>query len=385
MKRFKIIFSIIAALIFITGCTEEEEAIPNVKLTLETNNPSSYGASDGSVDLSITGLEDTPFEIFWSNGATDQDISGLKAGTYSVKVIYLDKAVANKTAVLTEPEPEPLALDFSVTPPSKWGYSNASIELNVSNGVEPYSFEWNTGSTSQNLENINAGVYSVVVSDSNPHKPVVTEGTVVIEQPEFVCERDSLVDVDGFRYPTVKLGNQCWTTVNLKTEHKPGWNPDDPALDESEYLIDGRFCDALNCNNDMGAHYTWNAAMNGETSGGMVQGIAPQGWHIPSREEWKELNDWLKIDGNGGDGTNVPNKIRGENSPSGFDALYAGNWGYGVFTGELAAFWTSTEFLDAEGKSTGEAYYRLINQFPLMGEGHDVKEKGLSVRLLLNE
>mgnify|MGYP001050122522 CR=1 FL=1 len=384
MKRIKIIFSIITVFILIAGCNEDE-TIPEVKLTLETNDPSSYGASDGAIDLSVSGLEDTPYEIFWNTGATDEDISGLKAGTYTVKVIYADKAVANKTAVLTEPAPEPLSLNFDVTPPSKWGYSNATIELDVSNGIPPYTFEWNTGSTEQNLENIKAGVYTVVITDSNPHNPVVTEGTVVILQPEFVCGRDSLIDVDGYRYPTVQLGDQCWTTVNLKTIHKPEWEPNNPAIDEGEFLIDGRYCDGLKCNNDMGAHYTWNAAMNGETSGEMVQGIAPDGWHIPSREEWKKLNDWLKVDGNGGDGTNVPNKIRGKNSPSGFDALYAGNWGYGVFTGDLAAFWTSTEYLDAEGNSTGEAYYRLINQFPLVGEGHDIKEKGLSVRLLLNE
>jgi hypothetical protein len=80
--------------------------------------------------------------------------------------------------------------------------------------------------------------------------------------------------------------------------------------------------------------------------------------------------------------TNVPNKIRGEDSSAGFDALYAGNWGYGVFTGELAAFWSSTELLDAEGNSTGRAYYRLVNPLPLLGEGHDIIEKGLSLRLI---
>jgi hypothetical protein len=66
---------------------------------------------------------------------------------------------------------------------------------------------------------------------------------------------------------------------------------------------------------------------------------------FPAANDWKEFNDWLRIDGNGGPGPNVPNKIRGEDSSSGFDALYAGNWGYGVFTGELAAFWSSTELL----------------------------------------
>jgi len=383
MKRINIIFSLLAILFFIS--CNEEETLPTVKLEVVSTNPTSYGATDGSIDLSIIGLDNTPFEIFWSNGATTEDISGLKAGNYSVKVIYLDNAIANKAVVLTEPAPAPLNLTFVQSPPAKWGYDDGAINLSVSGGVEPYTFEWSNGSTDQNLEGLKAGTYAVVVIDSNPHGPVVSKGTVIIEQPEFVCGRDSLIDVDGFRYPTVQLGDQCWTAVNLKTIHKPGWDPNDVTLDEAEYLIEGRFCDGLKCNTDMGAHYTWDAAMNGESSGDLVQGIAPEGWHLPSRAEWKELNDWLRVDGNAGAGVNAPNKVRGENSPSGFDALYAGNWGYGVFTGDLAAFWTSTEFLDADGNSTGEAYYRLVNQFPLIGEGHDIIEKGLSIRLVLDE
>jgi uncharacterized protein (TIGR02145 family) len=372
-----------AFMIFVLfSCKEEEEVIPRPKLTVETVNPSAYGASDGSIDLTIEGLENTPYEVFWNNGETTEDISGLKAGNYAVKIIYLDKAVANRATELTDPAPTPLNLNFSVEQPSVWGYKNGKITLSISNGVEPYSFLWSNGATTQTLEKVKAGTYSVTVTDSNPHGAVSTSGTVVVEQPEFVCGRDSLMDVDGFKYPTVAIGDQCWTAVNIRTMHKPGWDPDDATLDEAEYLIDGRFCEALKCNGPLGAHYTWEAAVNGEHSGGIVQGIAPEGWHIPSRDDWKEFNDWLRIDGNGGPMTNVPNKIRGEDSSAGFDALYAGNWGYGVFTGELAAFWSSTELLDAEGNSTGRAYYRLVNPLPLLGEGHDIIEKGLSLRLI---
>ncbi len=381
MKQLKNIFSLLIAILFIVSCNDDE-IIPKVKLSTEAVNPSSYGASDGAINLTIEGLEDTPYEIFWSNGENTKDISGLVAGNYSVKVIYLDKAVANKSVVLTEPGAAPLNLNFDVTMPSKWGYSNGSVLLQVNNGVEPFLYEWSNGSTEQNLKNLKSGIYSVTVTDSNPHKPVVTSGSVMVGQPEFVCGVDSLIDVDGFKYPTVMIGEQCWTTVNIKTVHKPGWDPNDKSLIEEDYLIEGRYCDGIKCNTALGAHYTWEATVNSEHSDGVVQGIAPKGWHIPGRAEWKTMNDWLKIAGNGGDGTNVPNKIRGENSSSGFNVLYAGNWGYGVFTGDIGVFWTSTEYLDVDGNSTGEAYYRLVNPLPLFGEGHDILEKGLSVRLV---
>ncbi|TNF42602.1 MAG: hypothetical protein EP310_05790 [Bacteroidetes bacterium] len=387
MKNIRTIFLFLAGLTLIVACEQNEEPLPVVKLTINATNPTAYGAADGTADLTIEGLESVPYLVSWNTGETTEDISGLKAGTYSVKVIYLSEAVANKSVVLTEPEPNPLSLTFDVKQPSKWGYQDGAINLTVGNGVSPYTFLWSNGTKTQNLKGIKAGLYSVKVTDSNPHAPVVTEGMVEVGQPEFVCGVDSLMDVDGNKYPTVLIGDQCWTAVNIRTAHKPGWDPKNPALKESDFIIEGRYCQGNNCTNEMGSHYTWQAMMNGTfpAEGEMVQGIAPDGWHIPNLDEWKELNDWLKVDGNGGPGTNVPNKMRGNESSSGFDALYAGNWGYGVFTGDIAVFWTATPLLDADGNPTGRAYYRLINNLPLFGQGHDITDKGLSVRLVKNK
>lgn len=126
---------------FVLGAfKEEEEVIPRPKLTVKTTNPSAYRASDGAIQLTIEGLENTPYEIFCSNGATTEDIAGLKAGKYAVKIIYFDMAVANRSAELTDPAPTPLNLNFPVEQPSVWGYKNGKITLTVSDGVEPYSF-----------------------------------------------------------------------------------------------------------------------------------------------------------------------------------------------------------------------------------------------------
>lgn len=373
-------------LILAIACNKKEEPLPAVKLTIAATDPTSYGATNGSVDLTIEGLESIPYVVSWNTGATTEDITGLKAGTYSVKVIYLSKAVANKTVVLTEPVAVPLALTFSVIQPSKWGYRDAAINLTVNSGVPPFTYKWSSGQTTQNIKGLKAGIYTVTVTDANPHAPVITQAMAEVGQPEFVFGVDSLLDVDGFKYPTVKIGNQCWTSVNIRTQHKPGWDSKNLALKESDFLIKGRFCQGNYCTTAYGAHYTWEGVMNGSfpADGDVVQGIAPEGWHIPNLDDWKAMNDWLKVDGNGGTGTNVPNKIRGDSSSSGFNALYAGNWGYGVFTGDLAAFWTSTPLLDVDGKATGRAYYRLVNNLPLFGQGHDIIDKGLSVRLVKN-
>jgi len=387
MKQYYCLIIFALFLWFTQGCREEEEILPKPVLTLTATNPTAYGAADGSILLSVEGLEEIPYLTSWNTGATTPSITGLKAGVYSVKVIYLEKAVANRSITLTEPSADPLELSFSVKQPAKWGYRNGSVTLTVKTGVPPFTFTWSNGQTTQNLKDIGAGIYTVTVKDSHPHSPVTTIGNVVVGQPDFVCSRDSLMDVDGFLYPTVQLGDQCWTAVNIRTIHKPGWDPKNPNLIEKDYRIEGRFCQGNYCSNEYGAHYTWPGVVNGQIpeTGQKVQGIAPDGWRIPTLEDWTKLNDWLKIDGNGGPGTNVPNKIRGSSSSSGFNVLYAGNWGYGVFSGELGAFWTSAPLLDADGNPAGRAYYRLVNNLPLLGQGHDIIEKGLSVRLIKND
>jgi uncharacterized protein (TIGR02145 family) len=77
---------------------------------------------------------------------------------------------------------------------------------------------------------------------------------------------------DGKTYNAVKIGGQVWMAENLNFE-----------------APDGSWCygnSADSCNK-YGRLYNWNTAMDGEPDG--VQGICPDGWHLPSRAEWGEL------------------------------------------------------------------------------------------------
>lgn len=85
-----------------------------------------------------------------------------------------------------------------------------------------------------------------------------------------------LVDArDGKRYPTVAIGEQCWTARNLDHGHEvPDARPRDPAaVEKTCYGNDPASCDVY------GGLYTWAEA----------QGACPSGWHLPSREEWEAL------------------------------------------------------------------------------------------------
>ena len=112
----------------------------------------------------------------------------------------------------------------------------------------------------------------------------------------------SLVDDrDGEIYNTVKIGNQIWMAENLRYVTKGGHADDDVGS-----FVYG---DVAKNAARYGRLYTWAAAMDldpkfnevdldaesaAKISAGTYQGIAPEGWHIPSEEEWHELCEYLR-------------------------------------------------------------------------------------------
>lgn len=97
-----------------------------------------------------------------------------------------------------------------------------------------------------------------------------------------------LVDArDGKKYKTAKIGNYLWMAENIKYE---------PGEDEYGNLIK-TYCyndSSENCDK-YGRLYDYKVAVKVRTSDKtFVQGICPDGWHIPNYEEWNEL---IKLDG----------------------------------------------------------------------------------------
>ena len=95
-------------------------------------------------------------------------------------------------------------------------------------------------------------------------------------------------DIDGNLYNSVMIGNQCWMKENLKVKHYPNGHP-----------IYGLYAynDNLNLVETVGYLYKWSAIMNGSSSSSLnpsgIQGICPDGWHLPSRDEWTELTNHM--------------------------------------------------------------------------------------------
>jgi len=214
----------------------------------------------------------------------------------------------------------------------------------------------------------------------------------------------TVIDIDSNIYNTVQIGNQCWMKENLRTmRYADGTNIPLGTSASTSTITPYRY----NPNNDAsivptyGYLYNWAAVMHGASSSSAnpsgVQGICPNGWHVPSYAEWTQLTDYVgslpqyQCDNNGNyiakalasttgwDSSTETCEVGnnpGTNNATGFSALPAG-YLYYITYGNTALFWSATE---CDGSSV---YFRAIHSyFATVGGSNYIKNGGTSVRCL---
>jgi len=224
----------------------------------------------------------------------------------------------------------------------------------------------------------------------------------------------TLSDYDGNTYNTVLIGTQCWMAENLKATHYASGTSMPNVTSGSAWaaLADNNtddaycYCDNLSSNaNVYGALYTWAAAMgdnavSSNTNPSGVQGACPTGWHLPSDNEWKQLEMQLgmsqsEADQSGFRGTDQGSQLAGDSSLwnsgsletnaqfgiSGFTASpgsnrYPNNSASFYSLGIIGYWWSSTE-------SNNSACFREVyyNNSEVRRDNYN-KSYGFSVRCL---
>ncbi|MFM8949371.1 MAG: gliding motility-associated C-terminal domain-containing protein, partial [Bacteroidota bacterium] len=125
-----------------------------------------FAGSDGTIDLSTTGGT-SPYSFSWSNGAITEDLAGLTAGSYTVSITDANGCTAALTAIISQPLDSLTIQTSSTQNIACYGDSTGTIDLNVIGGTAPYQYGWSNGSTSEDLSNIQAGTYTITVTDAN--------------------------------------------------------------------------------------------------------------------------------------------------------------------------------------------------------------------------
>ena len=114
-----------------------------------------------------------------------------------------------------------LLATIQVSSPTCYGGTNGSIVINVSGGLEPYSFIWGDGSTSSSLTNVTSGTYSVSITDALGG---LVAGDIFITQPTEIQISSSVSQVTNMFTPNGSINinvnggtpgySYLWETLN---------------------------------------------------------------------------------------------------------------------------------------------------------------------------
>ncbi len=149
-----------------------------LQLQITVSDVLCFGDSNGMVDLFVGG--GTPiYTYIWSNGETDEDLTGLGPATYAVTVTDANGCVNIDSANVSEPPA--LTSAVLVSQITCNGGNDGIIDLAVNGGTAPYTFVWSNFSTDEDIQNLTAGVYNVIITDVNGC--VATESTTLTDPP----------------------------------------------------------------------------------------------------------------------------------------------------------------------------------------------------------
>jgi gliding motility-associated-like protein len=145
------------------GCKQSATiAISESTIAINPSTTAACQGNDGTITIAPTGGQQ-PYDIAWQNGlaqgATTQ--TGLAVGSYSVTVTGLDGCSTTATIAVTGSN---LAVNGNITAACGGG-NTGTIDISATGGSGNYDYIWSNGSTSQDVNNLAPGSYTVTVTD----------------------------------------------------------------------------------------------------------------------------------------------------------------------------------------------------------------------------
>ena len=167
-----------------------------VDVTATITSVSCSGASDGAIVIDVDGGFG-PYSFEWSGpggfSSVSSNIFDVPTGEYTILVI--DANECEYDFVFDVTTPNPILINPSINNISCFSFDDGSINIDVSGGNPPYTFAWSNDSISQNLDNLEPGTYSIVVTDS---EDCFETGSYEIEEPSLLTATVSTSDVACF-------------------------------------------------------------------------------------------------------------------------------------------------------------------------------------------
>lgn len=154
-------------------------------------NASCGGYTDGSATLTATGgIGTSTYDIGVPPTNTTGVFTGLAAGNYNYTVT--DNIGCTYTSSFTITEPSPILLSATITDASCGALPDGAVDLTAVGGTGAYTYSWSNSEVTQDLSNVPAGVYDVLVTDANG---CTVSGSYTVGQPVNIIITDTITDV----------------------------------------------------------------------------------------------------------------------------------------------------------------------------------------------
>ena len=227
------------------SCPAIEETIsiselPLLNFELDGINLTCYQDSSGSINvINLTGGTGNYIDFIWTKDNQayifgQQNLIKVQAGEYNLKVIDDFGCDATKEIVIKEPEEIILELEGI-----NGNISLGAIDLTVTGGILPYEYLWSTAETTQDIDPLGGGTYTVEVTDGSGCK---STGSIFVDVHYRVYAPTAFSpNGDGI--------NDEFVIVGLGTD-----------LKEFELTVFNRWGNEIFTSRD--AEYHWNGSLN---------------------------------------------------------------------------------------------------------------------------
>ncbi|MDZ4844277.1 MAG: SprB repeat-containing protein, partial [Chitinophagales bacterium] len=186
------------------------------------------GDSSGSIDVTVSG--GTPnYTYAWTNGAVTQDISNIQVGSYTLTVTDATGCTETITVTISSPGQIDLAEIHSDNP--CFGDSSGLINVTTTGGTPPFDFDWSNGATTEDINGLAAGTYTLIVTDDSACLSTIQ---VTIDQPALhastlnytVCSTDTVffpgggfTTSNGTYLDTISANDGCDSSITINVTY----------------------------------------------------------------------------------------------------------------------------------------------------------------------
>ena len=356
------------------------------------NVGSTCNYNTGSLNINST---DCVIILAFDN-SSEPDMNGPRRRSYGqlVRPVYNPNNIGNGTSEPTDPSQQEY---YTVTYNANGGTGTMASQIYAQGVAQALTANTFTR-TYYTFTGWNTAANGSGVAYTNGQSVTLTCDITLYAQWEASSNGTFIDSRDGNIYRYVTIGSQMWMAENLRYEGNTTLGT--TYSTSAKY----RYYPGDNESSTYGYLYNWPAAMDGasgsSTNPSGVQGICPNGWHLPSSAEWTQLTDDLSgrkakalASTSGWRSCITSNSVgnpQSSNNSTGFGAMPAGEYSQDYvnstpsdtfshkYMGSGAYFWSATTYIGGRAYYLGIGYCSDIS----VERGNSSNATGYSVRCI---